>query len=458
MCNQQLEKMFKKVDVEQNKVLSEEEKTTLTTATEDQETKCDSRIEKETNEKQAQIDDKEHNMNREKKNSKNDEDGNDKDSNHISEGKQELSGSNTVEVKQNAKHESIDSYIVEDSQNAKQELNDSNIIEDSQNPEQKLNDRDTVEDIKTTEKISDEEESAKKDINEKMEYISLRNNKNTNGILKFEKQEATSDLFEREQSNIKNVQNREEQIENQIFEEGRREETVNTSKKAHKESMENKASEKELGKYQKNNTEICGKDIKICGSSEGKWQKSEQNKEYSGRMIKHKKQYKEYDSKDNNSGVSRNKDHENEMNTHKGLKGVIQTAYHISKTSKKSSGKDGGSTEEAFQRKEKETNKQGERKNNNYSKNETKVTERLRTRSVSKEMNESGDQLPVAQNSSDLGKKTNEIQNAIRDICPVCDKYDKTGVQCGYCQSWFHFKCEDTTEEQVSKEYPAEQQ
>ena len=73
-------------------------------------------------------------------------------------------------------------------------------------------------------------------------------------------------------------------------------------------------------------------------------------------------------------------------------------------------------------------------------------------------MNKSGYQLPVAQHSSDLGKNTNEIQNAIRDICPVCDKYDKTGVQCGYSQSWFHFKCEDTTEEQVSKEYPAEQQ
>ena len=189
---------------------------------------------------------------------------------------------------------------------------------------------------------------AKNDINGKMEYTSVRNNKNTNGILKFEKQEATSDLFEREQSKIKNVQNREEQTENQIFEEDKTEETVNTSKKAHKESMEDKASEKELGKYQKNNTEICGKGIKICGSSEGKQQKSEQNKEDSGRMIKHKKQYEEYDSKDNNSRISGNKDNENEINTHKGLKGVIQTAYHISKTSKESSDKDGGSTDEAF--------------------------------------------------------------------------------------------------------------
>ena len=34
----------------------------------------------------------------------------------------------------------------------------------------------------------------------------------------------------------------------------------------------------------------------------------------------------------------------------------------------------------------------------------------------------------------------------------ICDKYVKTRVQCGYCQRWFHFKCENTTEEQVSEE------
>ena len=40
-------------------------------------------------------------------------------------------------------------------------------MEDSQNDEQELNDRNNDEDIKTTEKIRDEEESCKKDINEK---------------------------------------------------------------------------------------------------------------------------------------------------------------------------------------------------------------------------------------------------------------------------------------------------
>ena len=43
-----------------------------------------------------------------------------------------------------------------------------------------------------------------------MEHTSIRNIKDTNSILKFGKQEATSDLLDskqREQSSIKNVQN-----------------------------------------------------------------------------------------------------------------------------------------------------------------------------------------------------------------------------------------------------------
>ena len=62
-------------------------------------------------------------------------------------------------------NELTDSNIVEDSRNAKQKLNGSN-IKDSQNAEQELDDRNNVEDIKkNTEKIRDEEESCKKDIN-----------------------------------------------------------------------------------------------------------------------------------------------------------------------------------------------------------------------------------------------------------------------------------------------------
>ena len=78
-----------------------------------------------------------------------------------------------------------------------------------------------------------------------MKYTTVRNYKDTDGILKFEKQEVTSGLLEskeREQSNIKNVQNGEEQMENQFFKEEKTEENVNTSKKPHKESMEDMGS------------------------------------------------------------------------------------------------------------------------------------------------------------------------------------------------------------------------
>ena len=421
-CDQQLENILRKLDMEQNKVLLEEERTKSTTAAEADKVKCDFRIEKESNEKQKQTDGKEYNMNREKKNSKNDEDGSNKDSNHISEEKQELSNSNIVEDRQNAKHELIDSNIVEDNQNAKQELNDSNIVEDSQNTMQELNDRNIVEDIKTTDKIRDEEKSCKKEINGRMKHTTVTNNKDTNNIFKFETQEATSgplESKEREQSNIKNVKNGEEQMENQIIEGYKTEENVSTSKKSHKELMEDKASEEELGENQGSNTEICVKEIKICKKSEVKQQISEQNKKERGKMIKDIKQYEEYDRKDNISGVSRNKSDENKTNIHKKLKGIIQTAYHISKTSKESSDKDEGSTDEreAYLKKEKETNGQSERKYYNYSQNESKIIERLITRSISKEINKSEDQLLTAQNLSDLEQKTNKTENVMRDLC-----------------------------------------
>ena len=82
----------------------------------------------------------------------------------------------------------------------------------------------------------------------------------------------------------------------------------------------------------------------ICEKSEGKQQKSEQNKEKSGQMIKDIKQFEEYDRKHTNSGISMDKDNENESNIHKKLKGVIQTGYHISENSKESSDKDEGTT------------------------------------------------------------------------------------------------------------------
>ena len=91
MCDQQLEKMLRKLDMEQTKVLLEDEKTKLITVTEGEEVKCNFRIEKEKNKKQAQTGGKEYNMNREKNNSKNGED------KQLSKEKQELSDSNTAE-------------------------------------------------------------------------------------------------------------------------------------------------------------------------------------------------------------------------------------------------------------------------------------------------------------------------------------------------------------------------
>ena len=84
MCDQQLEKMIRKLNMEQNKVLLEEEKTKLTSVAEGEEIKCDFRIENQTNKKQTETYDKEYKMNREKNNSDNHKDDNNKDSNQIS--------------------------------------------------------------------------------------------------------------------------------------------------------------------------------------------------------------------------------------------------------------------------------------------------------------------------------------------------------------------------------------
>ena len=182
----------------------------------------------------------------------------------------------------------------------------------------------------------------------------------------------------------------EEQMENQIIEGYKTEENISTLKKeAHKKLMEDAALEEELGEKQ-SITEMCGKEIETYEKSEGKKQKSEQSKDENGKIIKDKKQYEEYYRKDSNSGVSRNKNNENESNIHKNPKEIIQTPHHVSKTRKESGNKDGGSTDEreAYQMKEKRTNRQGERKYNNHNQNigqnESKITERLRTRSINK--------------------------------------------------------------------------
>ena len=37
-----------------------------------------------------------------------------------------------------------------------------------------------------------------------------------------------------------------------------------------------------------------------------------------------------------------------------------------------------------------------------------------------------------------------------------CNKYVETGVQCGSCYRWYHYKCEGTTEKEIKKLYPQE--
>ena len=57
--------------------------------------------------------------------------------------------------------------------------------------------------------------------------------------------------------------------------------------------------------------------------------------------------------------------------------------------------------------------------------------------------------------NSELAQEENsDISN--RDVCPLCNRPVKTGVECGICSRWFHYKCEGTTKERVLKEYPHE--
>ena len=57
--------------------------------------------------------------------------------------------------------------------------------------------------------------------------------------------------------------------------------------------------------------------------------------------------------------------------------------------------------------------------------------------------------------NSELAQEENSnISN--RDVCPLCNRPVKTGVECGICSRSFHYKCEGTTEERVHKEYPHE--
>ena len=57
-------------------------------------------------------------------------------------------------------------------------------------------------------------------------------------------------------------------------------------------------------------------------------------------------------------------------------------------------------------------------------------------------------------NSEQAQEESSDISN--RNVCPLYNRPVKTGVECGICSRWFHYKCEGTTEERVLKEYPHE--
>ena len=53
-------------------------------------------------------------------------------------------------------------------------------------------------------------------------------------------------------------------------------------------------------------------------------------------------------------------------------------------------------------------------------------------------------------------KPQNITEGSEKEICMGCNKYVETGVQCGSCYRWYHYKCEGTTEKEIKKLYPEE--
>ena len=53
-------------------------------------------------------------------------------------------------------------------------------------------------------------------------------------------------------------------------------------------------------------------------------------------------------------------------------------------------------------------------------------------------------------------KPQNITESSEKEICMGCNKHVKTGMQCGSCYRWYHYKCEGTTEKEIKKLYPEE--
>ena len=54
-------------------------------------------------------------------------------------------------------------------------------------------------------------------------------------------------------------------------------------------------------------------------------------------------------------------------------------------------------------------------------------------------------------NSALAQEKNSDLNNS--DVYPLCKRPVKTGVECGICYRWFHYKCQGTSEERVLKEH-----
>ena len=55
-------------------------------------------------------------------------------------------------------------------------------------------------------------------------------------------------------------------------------------------------------------------------------------------------------------------------------------------------------------------------------------------------------------NTQDLDKESDPSNQD--NVCSTCTKAVRTGVQCGICKHWFHYKCETVTKEEVDNVCP----
>ena len=45
----------------------------------------------------------------------------------------------------------------------------------------------------------------------------------------------------------------------------------------------------------------------------------------------------------------------------------------------------------------------------------------------------------------------NITEDSEKEVCMGCNKYIETGVQCGSCYRWYHYRCDGTTEKEIKK-------